>query len=110
MEVRKADNTAFKANVFVSEAKAVDKAHARELAIKSGFIRETDVRARIEESDYGYLVLDVKTTVVKMLDRIFNLRGKIFDTCGSKLRGPAQDEYLGALHNIAFDRNTKKIL
>lgn len=108
MEIRKTDNTAFKANVFVHYSKAKEGKDALELALKKRFIRKENVLGDVRVSENGHLILDKTTLAARLLDKLVNV--KSFVNSKSPLRGFASEQYQAAINDIAKDPATKKIM
>lgn len=112
MEIRKTDNTAFKANVFVHYSKAKEGEEALQLALKKGFIKKENVMgeltANVKTAEFGHLVLDKTTLAAKLLYKLVEVKSLI--TCNLPLIGLAREKYQAAINDIAKDASTKKIM
>lgn len=111
MEIRRTDNTVFKANVFDHCSRAKSSEEALNLALKRRFIRKKMIVGELTDNvklvEFGYLVLDRTTLAAKLLGRLVGI--KSFIECSSPLKGLAREHYQAALNDIARDASTKKI-
>lgn len=106
MEIRKIDNTAFRANVFVKGKTSVETAR---IALERGFIKnEAAIRkGGVYKVDGGYLALDPETLAAKLI-KLFAEAKESF-LIGSPEGNKAAEKFNTALLETANDSSTIKI-
>lgn len=106
MEIRKIDNTAFRANVFAKGKTSVETAR---LAIKRGFIKdEAAVRkGGVYKVDDGYLALDPRTLTAKLI-KLYEEAKENF-LIGSPEGNEIAKKFYQVLQETAKDSSTVKI-